>query len=512
MSGKTAQQPVRSGNPRTRASDGGCTIKQQHARSDRSDSFTRRESALRLYLAAFGAVTLATGVRVLLDAYLQQTAPFLLFTLTVLIAARYGGLGPGLFATACSVIYAWYLFVEPRFAFGFTNSADATHLVVFIVVGAGISIISEGLRRSRSEIVESERRYRLLVEQVRDHAIFRTDLEGRPMTWNEGVCRVLGFEEDEFLGKDIIPVIFTAEDQASGALQRELEQAGEAGHASNDRWMKKKDGSLIWVAGVTYGIYDGGLKLTGYGMVMRDLTEQKRAEDERERLLANLESSNRELARFSYAVSHDLQAPVRNIKTLAQSLVRGSQASEGQAGPQVRLIVQAADGMQRLIEGLLKYAHAGEAQLRREVFPISTVVQAAEKTLRPLIAETQARVECGPLPTVNADRLQLEQLFQNLLDNAIKYRRKDVSPAITISAEPLEGGWQFTVEDNGKGIPPEHVKTIFEPLSRLHGREVQGTGLGLALCRTIVERHGGHIWVESEPGSGSKFFFTVLAA
>lgn len=246
-----------------------------------------------------------------------------------------------------------------------------------------------------------------------------------------------------------------------------------------------------------------------------DLIERKQAEDEREALIRELERSNDELARFSYACSHDLQAPVRNVRALTDLLVRRSRGrSQGEAGEGetrlLNMIVQGLDQMQHLIESLLGYAQAGHGEMNCETVPLSAVVENVRFTLQPLVAETHTQLLHGVLPTVEADRVQLTQVFQNLVTNAIRYRRPDEAPVIEISGERAQGEWQFAVKDNGQGIPGYLQQEVFEPLKRLHGNDIPGTGLGLALCRTIVERHGGRIWVESAgTGQGATFYFTL---
>ncbi len=242
-----------------------------------------------------------------------------------------------------------------------------------------------------------------------------------------------------------------------------------------------------------------------------DLIERRQAEEERERLIHELQRSNDELARFSHAVSHDLQSPVRTIGSLAELLARRAQGKIGEGEMRMLdMIVQGADQMQRLIGSLLDYAQIGHEEVNREAVPVGELVQGVCLALGALIAETHTEVLCGALPTVQADRVLLAQLLQNLVANAIRYRRPEEAPVVEISAERAQGEWRFAVKDNAEGIPRDYQQEVFEPLKRLHGNNVPGTGLGLALCRTVVERHGGRIWVESEgAGRGSAFYFTL---
>jgi signal transduction histidine kinase len=169
-------------------------------------------------------------------------------------------------------------------------------------------------------------------------------------------------------------------------------------------------------------------------------------------------------------------------------------------------------GMERLIESLLRYAQTGQGQLNLQRVAVDSIIESVQMTLSPLITETRAQISCKPLPEVEADPILLEQLLQNLIANALKYHRPGEAPVIEISGVKSGQMWQFAVKDNGQGIPAIYQNRVFEPLKRLHGSEVPGTGLGLALCRTIVARHGGRIWVESKGSDcGAIFLFTLPA-
>jgi light-regulated signal transduction histidine kinase (bacteriophytochrome) len=254
-------------------------------------------------------------------------------------------------------------------------------------------------------------------------------------------------------------------------------------------------------------------EVSGVVSVFQDITELKLVQHEREELLQELQRSNRDLSQFSYAVSHDLKAPVNHVRALTQLLMRRGHSAQEDSSHLLTLIEQAADRMERLIESLLRYAQAGQGQLDRKRVPIHSIIESVRLTLAPLITNTRAQIICGRLPDVEADAVLIEQLFQNLIANAIQYYRPAAAPVIEISGEPLGDEWQFAVKDNGEGIPREYQDGIFEPLKRLHSNETAGTGLGLTLCRTIVARHGGRIWVESKgAGCGSVFRFTLSAA
>jgi signal transduction histidine kinase len=174
------------------------------------------------------------------------------------------------------------------------------------------------------------------------------------------------------------------------------------------------------------------------------------------------------------------------------------------------MISESAQTMQRLIASMLDFAQFGHGDIRREPVNISEIIRALQVILSDEIAESGAIISCSDLPVIEADRIQIQQVFQNLLTNAIKYRKSNETLRISISAQILDWAWIFAVQDNGTGIPADSLQRIFEPLKRLHGSEVKGTGLGLTLCRRTVGRHGGRIWAESGgPDCGATIRFSI---
>ena len=223
-----------------------------------------------------------------------------------------------------------------------------------------------------------------------------------------------------------------------------------------------------------------------------------------------LARSNAELEQFAYVASHDLQAPLATIASYAQLLEKRSQDKlDSQAKKFIGNIVHGCMRMQTLIDDLLEYSRVGRSQKPFQPTDCDRVVEEALANLQAAIRETKAVVSYSDLPVVTGDLSQLVQLFQNLIDNAIKYRH-EAPPAIRISACKSENNWLFSVSDNGIGIAPGHQERIFQIFQRLHTqKEYSGTGMGLAICQKIVQRHGGSIWVESAPGEGSTFHFTL---
>jgi light-regulated signal transduction histidine kinase (bacteriophytochrome) len=231
-----------------------------------------------------------------------------------------------------------------------------------------------------------------------------------------------------------------------------------------------------------------------------------KAQEECERNLGAARSANEELLQFSYAASHDLREPLRSVSTYAELLQR-RYADDAQAKEFMSFIIDGVNRMYSLIESLLTYSRTG-LPARRTPVNLNSVLQWALLNLESSLRESGAEVTFGDLPVVVVDEAQMVQLFQNLVSNALKYRRGDV-PKIHVSSEEEPGGYLISVRDNGAGIEPRYHSQIFTAFKRLHGREVPGTGLGLAMCRKIVEGHGGRIWVESEGNQGSVFKFTL---
>jgi light-regulated signal transduction histidine kinase (bacteriophytochrome) len=250
-------------------------------------------------------------------------------------------------------------------------------------------------------------------------------------------------------------------------------------------------------------------------LIRREVNRAKQINVELERRVAlrteELQRSNEDLQQFAYVASHDMKEPMRTISSYATLLQRRYEGKLGEdADTYLGFIVDGVRRMNLLITDLLEYSRAGESKDEQalEVDP-EIVLSGVLQNLKTTIADAKARITYDRLPAIRYDPVRLSQLLQNLIGNAIKYRVPGRAPIIHVSAVLTEDDTVFSVRDNGPGIAAEYRETIFGIFKRLHGKEVEGTGIGLAMCRKIVERHGGRIWVESEPGNGSTFRFTV---
>jgi light-regulated signal transduction histidine kinase (bacteriophytochrome) len=266
----------------------------------------------------------------------------------------------------------------------------------------------------------------------------------------------------------------------------------------------------------------------GVVILLEDVTEQVRTESARaeaerhSRFLAEqaqhsaerIRRINQELEQFAFVASHDLQEPLRTIAGFAQLLARRFKGQLGEeADDYIGNIVQGAKRMQALIQDLLDYSRVGRDEaLETSQVDMNQVFDEAIESLRASLTESGGEVTREALPVLpQANESQMAQLLTNLLSNAIKYRRFEVPPRVHVSAAQRGDMWHFSVADNGQGFSPEFADLIFGVFKRLHGREVPGTGIGLALCKRIVDRHGGRIWAESRPDEGSIFHFTLPA-
>ncbi|MBX9603218.1 MAG: PAS domain S-box protein [Bryobacteraceae bacterium] len=264
------------------------------------------------------------------------------------------------------------------------------------------------------------------------------------------------------------------------------------------------DGRKVALVGSALPLRDPSGAVRGSVCALMDYSARKNIENELRRL-------NRELEQFVYTATHDLQEPIRTVSIFSELLIRRhSHRLDGQAAEFLERVRGGALRMEALIRDLLEYTRIGALRISAQPAPASAALEAALENLAGAIRSANVSIRADQLPEVRMDPVHLQQLFQNLIGNAIKYREPSRPPVIHVSAEPRDATWQFSVADNGIGIDPIHKERIFGLFKRLHNAsEYSGTGIGLAICQRIVERYGGRIWVESRPGEGATFRFTI---
>lgn len=345
--------------------------------------------------------------------------------------------------------------------------------------------------------------YKFQIRDATQYAMFMLDAAGILVSWNAGVQAILGYAEEDWVGQHA-SIIFTPADRAYEVCASEMNLAQEHGCSTDVRWHLRKDGSELFAHGFMTAIRGSDGAVLGYSKIISDETKNKQLQDA-------LTESNMALEQFAYVASHDLQEPLRTVSTYAELLTRRyKDRLDGEAVDFLDLIVKGGRRMSTLVQDLLTYARVQTEIDRPSSYSLDQDIETALTQLQGLIAESQAVVTHDPLPTIQVDQGQMVRLFQNLIGNALKYRKPDVPPVIHVSAQQQDSMWMITVQDNGIGFDPKDAKHIFSPFKRLHAeQEYPGSGVGLAICRRIVERHGGRIWADSQPGQGARFHFTL---
>ncbi|HYD63611.1 MAG TPA: ATP-binding protein [Noviherbaspirillum sp.] len=420
------------------------------------------------------------------------------------------------------------------------------------ILQEGVNAMCERIEQRTAEQQEAEKALREREARIRRLVdsniigIFLWDMQGNIVDANDAFLRLIGYDREELAAGEIFWTRLTPPEFVAADVQKGEEVRRTQTCTPYEKEFFRKDGTRVPIL-LGAAMFEGSGE-TGVAFVL-DLTERRAAEaalrsahdqleirvqertSDLKRINQRLEfeiqerkqaeeglaqrthelaRSNAELEQLAYVASHDLQEPLRMIASYLQLLEKryaGKLDADGR-----EFIDYAVDGarrMQSLIDDLLTFSRLGTKAQVMQPTDCSKVMALVLRGLYLAVQECGAQIHCDPLPVVMADQTQLAQLFQNLITNAIKFR-SDASPMVRIAAEPTEEGWCFSVEDNGIGIAPEYRERIFVMFQRLHGRrEYPGTGIGLAICKKIVERHGGRIWVESAPGQGTIFRFTL---
>ena len=370
----------------------------------------------------------------------------------------------------------------------------------------------------------TNRQLRLLaaVEYAHD-AILTETVAGLITSWNAGAEKLYGYSEQEILGQPVSVLVPREYADEARAMVEETVSAKKAVRLDTVRL--RKNGNLVDVSLTLSPVFDAAGEVIEVAAISRDMTERKRTENslvERSRQLEmsnsslversrQLETSNEELEQYAYVASHDLQEPLRKMASFCQLLARRYQGQlDEQADQYIAYVVDGARRMQEMINDLLTFSRVGQPlQVTAEV-DCNQVVERARIDLAAAIEESGASiVVTGTLPTVRGEWARLVQLFENLIGNGIKFRGKQ-PPRVEISAAPDGTGWRFAVADNGIGIEPQYADRIFALFQRLHSRaEYPGTGIGLAVCKKIVESHGGTLRFDSRPDEGTTFYWTM---
>lgn len=520
-----------------------------------------RLHALLRYGAALGATLLATIARHLLDPILDDRVPFITYFAAVAFAAWHGGFGPALLAVVASALAADYFFTQPRHSFSLNNIEDQVGLGIFTAIGVVLALFSHSLhgalhraavkQRELEEQVAERRRAEEAVRQARDElevrvqertaelrtseertrlivdtahgAFIAMNADGLIVDWNRRAEVLFGWSRAEALGRDLAETVIPERCRAAhtAGLQHFL-HSGESPFLNRTLEVSAlhRDGHEFpaELAVSPLRVNDTWV----FNAFVYDISERKKAEESLRAFAQELQRSNRELEQFALVASHDLQEPLRKIQAFGDRLRMRYAESLGEQGRDyVERMQQSATRMRRLIDDLLAFSRI---TTRAQPFsPVDLAAMAREvvSDLDGRLQQSGGQVEVGLLPPVEADPAQMRQLLQNLLANALKFHKPGVPPRVRIEGRllpPAEGNGngqapsfcEIAVSDNGIGFDEIYLDRIFNVFQRLHGREeYEGTGMGLAICRKIVERHGGQITARSKPGEGSTFLVTL---
>lgn len=351
-------------------------------------------------------------------------------------------------------------------------------------------------------LASSEHRFRAVFENIATGIAISTR-DGKFAEVNQAYCDLLGYKAEELRGRYFWSIIHP-DDVAQNDAQVERLYRGEIPAFEIENRYVRKNGSPVWVRKFISLFRDENAGSVRSIALVTDMTVTKRTE-------AALRRSNQDLERFAYLAGHDLQEPLRMVTSYSQFLARRYQDKlDAEALEFIGYIVDGTRRMAQLIKDLLTYARFTENdELELPPTNLNEALSAALADLEGVLAESGARVTADPLPVVPASESLIARVFQNLISNAVKYRRPDTPPEINISAQPKDFEWVISVKDNGQGIRDQDQHKVFDLFVRLQDRSVAGTGIGLASVKRIVERHGGRVWLESQFGKGSIFYFTL---
>ncbi len=376
-------------------------------------------------------------------------------------------------------------------------------------------------RRTEEALRKSEERFRLLVEGVEDYAIYMLDPHGRVTTWNVGAERIHGYRAQEIVGRRFHR-FYTPEDCDRRKPDQALAVATSEGRYHDEHWLVRKNGAPFWASFVITALRDEGSKLTGFSTIARDVTTRKQAEDEIRRLnaalerqvkerTAELEAAYNEIEAFSYSISHDLRAPLIHIAGFVEMLKSDLGAKlDDRSRRHLETICNSTETMGRMITDLLTLSRIGRADMRKVRLNLGDLVKDVQRELLPQLQNRTVHWTVAELPEVNADPVLLRQAMFNLLSNALKFTRKRPEARIEIGQAPTDTEAVVYVRDNGVGFDMQYAAKLFGVFQRLHpATEFEGSGIGLANTRRIIQRHGGRTWAESRPNDGATFYFSL---
>ncbi|MBO9152306.1 PAS domain S-box protein [Chitinophaga sp. GCM10012297] len=404
-----------------------------------------------------------------------------------------------------------------------TKQNEAIALKITASLEKSVQEYNAELLRKNEALKKSEERYHKMIEEVEDYAILLLNREGYILNWNRGAEKIKGYREEEIVGRHF-SIFYLPEDREQGLPARMINSAATAGKAMQEGWRMRKNGTRFWGSIIITALHNDAGDVIGFSKVTRDLTEKKIAEDKIRKYAAELEFQNKELEQFAYAAAHDMKEPLRKIQFYNSYVNEYADGLPEKMKDFLSRSMDAAKRMRQLIDDLLTYSKASSFSQELAMVDLNEVVNAVVASHRDSVERMGAVIEWEKLPVIKAIPFQFNQLFENLLGNSLKYRHPGRPPKIKVAASIVPGSelkdlkevggffHKITVTDNGIGFDTQYAAKIFDLFQRLHnGNEYTGTGIGLAICKKIVQNHQGVIRASSLPYQGAEFAVYIPA-
>lgn len=456
------------------------------------------------FIIPISSVSLILLLKLRLEPIFQGDSPYLMFFSAIIFSAWYGGFKTSFLATILSTLIIDYFFLKPASSLIISNTNDILKLSIFFLIGSLISILSQlmhnalrQLEMKNMELKRKEQHYRLIVETVKDYAIYTLDPAGYITSWNQGAERIKEYTAKEIIGKHF-SIFFPKEDIQKGIPWKTLKSASKYGRLEEEGYKVRKDGSTFWANVVITALKDEAGKIHGFSQITRDMTVHKELDRRKDE--------------FITIASHELKTPLTSARVFNQILQKFLK-SRGITDliPYLKKVENQIDKLNDIVNDLLDVSRiqAGKLEFRKEFFDINNlikeIVEDLQNTTRHIIF-----IKGQSTRKVYGDKDRIGQVLINFLTNAIKYSPN--TKRIIIKIIPDENLITVAVQDFGLGIDKEHLEKIFQPFYRVRSEEgntFPGLGMGLYISSDIINRHNGKIWAESEKEKGSIFYFTL---
>ena len=363
--------------------------------------------------------------------------------------------------------------------------------------------------RLETALLDAEEQLQLLTKELKEHATFMLDADGRVASWNPGAEQMLGYEPKEILSRDFAKV-FASETRETGGPRELLDLAAREGRAELATSLARENGEHFHAQISVIALGCGAERLRGFLCVLHDRSRHPIPETEPNIRLAQLEAATREMEKFTHAIAADLQLPLRQIESCAELLARyGADQLDQKNQNYLKSISEAAHRMDRLVDDLFTFSRIGQAEMYRLNLSLKDIAGEVIHDLKHETAGRDVQWVVDELPEVTADSVMLWQVMTNLISNALKFTRTTEHARIEIGAADTGREHVIFIKDNGVGFDSQSAERLFGVFERLHMTEFEGTGVGLANVRRIIERHGGRVWAEGIPGEGATFYFSL---